>query len=324
MPKSPYSQFMIMGRFITALILATSIQVASAQEQKRAAHVPADVVNYIQKTLSADILFYRVAHNPEINGTAVFSNKSNIQPVKILCDSFIPPKAQLVLEIRRWPDSVNFMENYYLVTKKGNNFAFDKPLNLVTGKSPGRDTIKSPKYDSYNKYFPDDDKFLVYTDLKNGVIKYASGNVFQHKFNKSWFTDEVLGLPRIRLAQYGAANPYNIILQDSTVYLLMKKCDFIKNRPGKFIIKANRYQWPFDYWEILYYSNKEGITHDADKRNFYEVKYVRDYRYDSYPNNQNADKPILRKMDDEEVSRLSKFYKQSLYEFGDIDYSVFN
>jgi hypothetical protein len=267
----------------------------------------------IQAAVSARILSYRVDNIPEIKYEdkvfVLVGDTLRRAPEMVLlgAESWMT----LLLDIQPWPSEYPW-PNYYLLTKKSNRFIVD---------AFPKDTLTFKAYDQYNKYFPDDDRFLVYYDAQKEHLINLSGNFRQGAIYSSWFKGSYIYIPQMRLAQYSATRPYDIIQDKDTSYYLMERCNLIKNYPGKFIIKTAMPP-KLDFWEIIYYSNKEAITGDSNNQHFYEVKYIRKFFFGD-PKPVTSSKPLLRLIDIPERDALEKLYRTIPYVFGDIDMSAF-
>jgi hypothetical protein len=266
----------------------------------------------IQKAVTVQILYYRVNHIPTITEKdktfLLEGQKYEKTAQSILLPSTGSSDASLLLNIQPWPLNDPWPD-YYLITKSSNLFILPN------------DTLAVKEYDQYNKYFPDDDRFLVYYDAKNEYLVNISGNFNQDRATALWFKGGNINMIKMRLAQYNATIPYDNIIVKDTIYYLMNPCNLIKNYSGKFIVKMVK-PIKSDNWEIIYYSNKEAITGDSNNQHFYEVKYIRKFFFGD-PKPVTSSKPLLRLIDIPERDALEKLYRTIPYVFGDIDMNAF-
>jgi hypothetical protein len=279
---------------------------------------------FIQRTVSDRILGFRVDHIPDIKpeDKEVEFNGQILKKLasRVLLGEASDPMAMLVLDVQPWPVGHPWPD-YYLVSKKGNRFIVE---SNDMAKFPVKDTLPFQQYDQYNKYFPDDDRFLVYYDRKEKRLINISGNFRQDGIYNSWYHVNNLEIPTLRFAQYNAISPYRAIWVKDTVYYLMDRCEFIKGIPGKFVIKT-MLPASLDHWEIIYYSNKKEITGDPDKMHFYEVKFIRKLQtVGTLPEEKFSLKPMLRLVEKKERDELEKFYGKPIFVFGDIDMTAFD
>lgn len=282
--------------------------------------IPDSIRRRIVSDLSTAILRYRVDYNPALKESdKIFKKVGNEtwykSPSWILFEeSEEYGTVELLLDLTRWPED-NPLPNYYLATKWGNRFAV-KYIHPLYGKTT--DTIRSARYDSYNNYFPNDERFLVYYDDKEGIIKFMSGNFFQSGINGPWFKYGTTLIPEIRLAQYPVGEPTNFIDKgDTTIFVMPHARAITGDDPGVILVKAiNKY--PYNYMEIIYYSNRASQTGDNNNTHFYEIKQIRDYSR-GYPYTPQDLKPIVRLLSPEEIAALEVYYHQPIYKFGSID-----
>jgi hypothetical protein len=286
-------------------------------------HFPDSIRQYITTRVSKDILQYRVDYNPAITEADKIYRKSGNETVYkdapwiLFEDPEVYESPELLLDIKRWPaDSPD--PNLYLVTKSENRFATHYPSRRLDGKLT--DTLTSAKYDSYDRYFPDDERFLVFYDAKKKIYKNMSGNFYQHGINGSWFRYGSDMLPKIRLAQYPVGERYSSIRNgDTTIYMVNHSSIITHGAPGNILVKVLN-KFPYNYLEILFYSNKAAMTGDTNNKHFYEIKQVRDY-IRGYPYTPQDVKPVLRLLKQEEIDALEAYYHQPIYNFGNIDRS---
>ncbi|SHM52857.1 hypothetical protein [Chitinophaga sp. CF418] len=310
-----------MKQLLTALI---GILIAgNLHGQHTADEIPDNVRRYIVTRVSADILRYRVDYNPAIKEADKIHKKIGQEilykdPAWILFENpAIYDSPELIMRVSRWPAD-NPRPNYYLVTKGENRFAVKYDVQSVNSKS--RDTLYSSKYDNYNSYFPNDDRFLVYYDEKKKIYKNMSGNFYQHPINGSWFKFDSDMIPQMRLAQYPVGEIYNFIKNgDTTIYMVNRGRLITHGGPGNILVKVSS-KFPYDYIEIIFYSNKALETGDNNNTHFYEIKQIRDYSR-GYPYTPQDLKSTVRLLSQEEIAALEVYYHQPIYKFGSIDES---
>lgn len=290
--------------------------------------IPIQVNDFIQARVMQDILDYRLWINPEFSVNDRIKSKKPGEKIEFNYYNdkiFDPPLLQgerLLFEISRWP-SDKPRTNFYLVTKSGNRFL----RYSDRGKSAWRsrvDTVIREDYSRYDKYYSNDDVFLIYYDGKE-VYKKISGNFIQDWYTPDWFSyNKLPGLAAwFRVVQYGAEHPYRIMDTPTDWLLFFDKCNLIKNDPGRFIVKMSK-KYYYTSFEIIFYSNKKEITGDSNNANFYEIVYKRDYSKHWWPDFYNDTQPTISKITPERITELNKYYNEVIYKFGDIDYSIFN
>lgn len=295
----------------------------SLHGQHTADEISDNVRRHILTRVSMDVLRYRVDYNPAIKEADKIYKKTGQEilykdPAWILFENpAVYDSPELLMRVSRWPVD-NPRPNYYLVTKGENRFAVKYDAQPVNGKSS--DTLYSAKYDSYNAYFPNDDRFLVYYDEKKKIYKNMSGNFYQHPINGSWFRFDSDMIPQIRLAQYPVGEIYNFIKNgDTTIYMVNHGSLITHGAPGNILVKVSS-KFPYDYLEIIFYSNRASATGDNNNTHFYEIKQIRDYSR-GYPYTPQDLKPITRLLSSEEIAALEVYYHQPIYNFGNIDAS---
>ncbi|SDG37609.1 hypothetical protein [Chitinophaga filiformis] len=283
--------------------------------------VPDSVSRYIISHVSAAILQYRVDYNPELTEADKIYKKIGNQTIYkdaawiLFEDPEVYDAPELLMHVDRWPEA-NPLAHYYIVTKWENRFVLNYSFRPYNGKLT--DTLYSKKYDSNNKYFPSDGRFLVYYDEQKGIFRYLSGNFFQDRINGSWYIYGTAMIPEIRLTQY-AVRPAESFLRkgDTTIYKMPGSRAITHGSPGRFLVKTIE-QFPYDYVEVIYYSNKVSETGDNDVHHFYEIKQIRDYTR-GYPVTREVMKPVVRFVDEKEMEVLEKYYREPVYNFGNID-----
>ena len=299
---------------VTLIGITTSLQAQSNSE------IPDEIKEVIYSKVMDDILRYRLWINPEFTTEDRMKTLNPAEYNTYNDKIFRRPLTdgeKLVLEIKRWPEDDPRM-NYYLVKKKSNLFI---RWRNDKNKALGRDTILVEEYEKFNKYFQHDNNFLIFYDGKD--YKRVSGNIIQDWFSNEWFVNKTpTQAAWFRMAQYNAKHPYKINETDKDWLIFFEKCDLIKNDPGAFIIQMGK-KWYYTSFSIVYYSNKKELTGDDDKHNFYEIRYHRDYSKHEWPIQFSDTIPVIRKLSQDEIKNLNEFYKDVIYKFGDIDYSVF-
>ncbi len=302
--------------------LTTQTSCQSVQQAKGGDEIPENIREYINLRVMNDILLYRLWVNPEFSKDDRL--KSNYPPVyntyndKLFKSPLIDGE-RLIFDISVWPKDKP-RRNYYLVTKTGNPFI--RWITNANGQKE-RDTVLVEEYNKFNKYYPNDNSFLVYYDGKE-TYKRLSGNIIQDWYTPDWFSSKSPAQAAwFRMIQYNANHPYRITETSDEWLIFFEKCDFIKNDPGAFIIRMKK-KWFYTVFDIIYYSNKKEITGDENSRNIYEIRYSRDYSNHVWPDSFMDKQPKMRKLSSEEIKQLNDLYGESIYKFGDIDYAIFN
>lgn len=168
----------------------------------------------IRDKFPATWLHYIMTTHPEYDKNDLYRKDIDMykdQYQYVLGDTIEPGKHRLYFTIKKWPEldkplgipynaeRITPYKNYYLIEKKRNifiDYCADTSLGCKT------DTIE---VDAQSKYYPFDERFLVYYDPVNAPRqpRWLSGNVHwntlpEYPFNYNWEC-----APLIRLAQYG-------------------------------------------------------------------------------------------------------------------------
>ncbi|MBW8688369.1 hypothetical protein [Chitinophaga rhizophila] len=310
-----------MTRILTILLCLMVSNTCLFGQRVLRERVPDSLSKYIISKVNDAILQYRVDYNPsltasdkilrQVDGQTIFRDPAWI----LFEDPEVFERPELLMQVSRWPEH-NPIPHYYIVTKWDNRFATDYTYRPYKGKL--RDTLSSKKYDSYNSFFPHDERFLVYYDEGRDIFRYLSGNFFQDRINGSWYIFGSSMIPEVRLAQYGVRPVERFLIkQDTTVYIMPVCAAITHGTPGRFVVKTLE-QFPFDYLEIIYYSNKAAETGDSNARHFYEIRQVRDYTK-GYPAARQVMQPTVRLLGMREIAVLEQYYGEPVYNLGNID-----
>jgi hypothetical protein len=230
------------------------------------------------------------------------------------------------LEIKRWPEDRPYI-NFFLVIKKNNIMTRERVATDEKGKYLHDEkgeliySIDSFANDIYcYKYFPYDERFVVYFDTTKKALIYFSGNVYQtklaYRFKASEFRDMwymAVTAVDFRFAQYSTSQTQinfireiNEFYEFSASYTILRKGGILGG--SRILVRIPKTD-PFQFgstWEMIYYSNTTDVPGNTDQ-SFYEVKYTRSIRPKSYEELF----PRYRKLTKEEIGEV--YRKYSLY-----------
>jgi len=271
--------------------------------------------------------------NPTIDPESIKNKSNNAElsfykdPYKVLFKKPLDHEWHLSFDIKPWPETTPY-ENHYLLVKKGNKFSREK------------DTLYFPEYEVVNKFFPHDERFLVYYDSASNDIYFISGNFVKDRANRDWLDySNSIGALKFSLkvlAQY-EANKVNyflideqrrkyvydsLLITDQDHYYLSVKQSSLSS--GYLILKVPRL-YPYEKYEIIYFTNNPVITGSNNPKDLYEVKYVSDYHTGFFPETYQQNKAAIRKITNEELKILQKKFHNTLSLFfdGKFENSIF-
>jgi hypothetical protein len=200
-------------------------------------------------------------------------------------------------EIKRWPEDSPYI-NFFLVIKKNNIMTRERDSTDEKGRDVYDEKEKRIQVtDTFAKeipcykYFPYDERFVVYYDTTKKDLIYFSGNVYQiwlaYKYNSNEFRNMfsmAVKATRLRFAQYSTSETrINFIRETDEFYEFSADNTVLIAYPVKILVRIPKTD-PFQFgstWEIIYYSNTTDVPGNTDQ-SFYEVKYTRSIRPKSY------------------------------------------
>ncbi|MDI3526778.1 MAG: hypothetical protein PWR03_961 [Tenuifilum sp.] len=198
-------------------------------------------------------------------------------------------------EIKRWPENSPYI-NFFLVIKKNNimtrvrdsidekgKYVYDEIGNRILVTDTFAKDI--PCY----KYFPYDERYVVYYDTIKERLIYFSGNVYQtwlaYLFDAIYFRNMramAVTAVEFRLAQYSTPQTQLKFIRETEDFYEFSASETLL-RDGEILVRIPKTD-PFQFgstWEMIYYSNTADVPGNTD-RSFYEVKYTRSIRPKSY------------------------------------------
>jgi hypothetical protein len=198
-------------------------------------------------------------------------------------------------EIKRWPENSPYI-NFFLVIKKNNimtrvrnsidekgKYVYDEKGNRVQVTDTFAKEI--PCY----KYFPYDERYVVYYDTIKKELIYFSGNVYQiplaYLFDAIYFRNMhamAVTAVEFRLAQYSTSQTRLKFIRETEDFYEFSASETLL-RDGEILVRIPKTE-PYRFgnkWEMIYYSNTADVPGNTD-RSFYEVKYTRTIRPESY------------------------------------------
>lgn len=217
-------------------------------------------------------------------------------------------------EIKRWPEDRPYI-NFFLITKKNNIMTWERHVTTEKEERILKTDTFAKDIPCY-KYFPYDEKFVVYFDTTKKALIYFSGNVYQtwlaYKYDAIDFRNMhsmAIKAVKLRLAQYSTSETQlNFIRETDEFYEFSADNTVLVAYPIKVLVRIPKTD-PFQFgstWEMIYYSNTIAVPGNTDQ-SFYEVKYTRSIRPKSYEELF----PKYRKLTKEEtgeVYRKLRFY----------------
>jgi hypothetical protein len=224
-------------------------------------------------------------------------------------------------EIKRWPEQSPYI-NFFLVIKKNNIMTRERYVTDEKGRyvynEKGESIIKIDTFAKEipcYKYFPYDERYLVYFDTTKKELIYFSGNVYQtwlaYKYDAIDFRNmhsmAVIAV-KLRLVQYSTSKTQFKFIRETDEFYEFSASETLL-RDGEILVRIpktnNRFQFG-STWEMIYYSNTTDVPGNTD-RSFYEVKYTRSIKPESYEELF----PKYRKLTKEEIGevyRKLRFY----------------
>lgn len=283
-------------------------------------------ISLIRLTVSDAILNFRVKCNPEIDQRTVYD--SVLQKFKTPEEVFKIPFPVIMFDISPLWTTLDGektkMDNFFVLTKKGTK-------NLPSMFS--KDTISLVHFD---KYYPFDEIFLIYYDIKKGWgyaedLKILSGacdvSYFDIKpYNRVLlhFTDPYFAA-FFRLFRFGLKEPSQIdpfyppddsftldYRKDTMDWFRIDSFALSKGYPAivkvpnhdKFSAKYNY----FDGIEVIFYEYP--VYGEERSLGFWEVKYT----FHNQPKSYEDTLPKYRKLSDEEIKKLGRWYVETFVE----------
>jgi hypothetical protein len=224
-------------------------------------------------------------------------------------------------DIKRWPEDRPYI-NFFLITKKNNIMTRVRDVTDEKGRyvynEKGERIIKIDTFAKEipcYKYFPYDERYVVYFDTTKKELIYFSGNVYQTKlaytFDAIYFRNMqamAVTAVKLRLAQYSTSKTQLKFIRETDEFYEFSASETLL-RDGEILVRTpktnNRFQFG-STWEMIYYSNTTDVPGNTD-RSFYEVKYTRSIKPESYEELF----PKYRKLTKEEIGevyRKLRFY----------------
>ncbi|SDD35994.1 hypothetical protein SAMN05216323_11521 [Williamwhitmania taraxaci] len=315
--------------------------------------IPKEVVKIVKEETELELLLYKMKVNPvlklrdiaEIDGASILFYRS---PRMVL---FNPPmdngSYKMILDVRRWPEETSSalpklsLQNFYLVTKKGNRFvneesSFDQKGEPINWKEiPAySDTLS---FDLWSKDFPFDERYIVYYDSTENKVYPVGGAAMLYPIKNGWLSPYLtmlsfiaelnlkIRLDRFNLKQdsdgnkllmldglekFGALDSINpnsdkYIKSGKVVfYYYLVGCDLTEGLPA--IVKTTAVNRYFNgEVELTYY--KGHVVEDANSQDGYRYKF-QEIRYflRNIPREYGETLPIVRDLSDRELNELMK------------------
>lgn len=225
-------------------------------------------------------------------------------------------------EVKRWPEDSPYI-NFFLVIKKNNIMTRERDSTDEKGRYVYDEKEKRIQVtDTFAKeipcykYFPYDERFVVYYDTTKKDLIYFSGNVYQTWLAYKYRADKYkynIGMAQratqFRLSQYSTSETQiNFIRETDEFYEFSADNTVLIAYPVKVLVRIHKTD-PFQFgstWEMIYYSNTKDVPGNTDQ-SFYEVKYTRSIR----PKGHEELYPKYRKLTKEEIGevyRKNRFY----------------
>lgn len=311
------------------IILATSfLSVQTVIGQPKATDpIPDSVKQMIIGYTQGAIDQFKVELCPQFNDSVSYFdwNHNLKQPGSILLYPGLNPKFgpfyNYNFEIKRWPEDSPYI-NFFLVIKKNNimtrerDVTDEKAKYVYDEKGKRISTIDTFAKDiPCYKYFPYDEKIVVYFDTTKKALIYFSGNVYQtwlaYLFNANYFRNMqsmAITAVEFRLAQYSTSKTQVNFISETDEFYEFSADNTVFRAGYKILVRIPKTD-PFQFgstWEMIYYSNTTDVPGNTDQ-SFYEVKYTRSIR----PKSHEELFPKYRKLTKEETGeayRKLRFY----------------
>ncbi len=279
--------------------------------------------------LGPQIYYFKGTLCPEIDRNKIWPENKLIgeNPKDLLypgLDTITEDFFRYNFRIEPWPDNgFHHYINFFLVTKTSNvmtrermSIYYEGPEKYIRANldENGKPIMITDSFRSdipCYKYFPYDERFLVYYDTIKRDFLYFSGNVYQSKLAykykyKSDYDDYMaVKTTLFRMAQYCTPDTRLEYGTDTEEYYeMIAKNTLLPAEKVIVRIPKTKYEWNFgDTWEIIYYSNLKDIPGNEEQW-WYEVKYVRSIK----PENYHELFPVYTKLTKEQAGRvLAKF-----------------
>ncbi len=272
----------------------------------------------IRETVSDAILEFRIKANPEINPKSAYDTLR--QRYRSPLNVFNLPSIDVVMEIQPFEFMMNDQKirprNFFVVRKKGTK---------IFSEFRTKDTVSLTQYD---KYYPFDEKLLVYCDLTEGYstdVKILSGACdvsffdirpynrttirFTEPRDAAFFRLYRFGLEEFeQLKQfYPTNNP-----QDTISWFRIDSFPLAKGHTA--VVKvptydkfSDKYNY-FDGIEVLYY--EWPLIAEGKGTGFWEVKYT----FHNHPKSYEDTLPKYRKLEHEDLVKMGHWYFETFVE----------
>jgi hypothetical protein len=281
--------------------------------------IPDTLQRYITYEIEGAINQYKVQLCPQFKDSVAYfnSNHNLIKPGSTLLypglNNKFGPSFSYNFEIKRWPEDRPYI-NFFLVIKKNNIMTRERNITDEKGKRISTIDTFAKEIPCY-KYFPYDERFVVYYDTLKEVLTYFSGNVYQtslaYKYDAVDFRNMsfmAIKATKLRLAQYCTSEPELNIIRETNEFYEFSAYNTVFREGNRILVRIPKTD-PSHFgstWELIYYSNTTDVPGNTDQ-SFYEVKYTRSIRPESYEELF----PKYRKLTKEEtgeVYRKLRFY----------------